>query len=98
MTAQMAANNCYTDVKLVYLYDKNQDEEDWQYVRWLPHVWSEDRKTRFVASCKSEASDVLFELTSVLRMRSEDGEAKKKRFPSLIMCWWCRIWRCWKGS
>ncbi|MCM1540547.1 MAG: type VII secretion protein EssC [Blautia sp.] len=81
LTAQIAANNCYTDVKLVYIYDRNEDEEDWEYARWLPHVWSEDKKTRFVASDKSEASDVLFELTGVLRMRSEDEQLKKCTLP-----------------
>lgn len=81
ISAQIAANNCYTDVKLVYIYDGNQDEENWEYARWLPHVWSEDKKTRFVASDKSEASDVLFELTGVLRMRSEDEQMKKHTLP-----------------
>ncbi len=81
LTAQIAANNCYTEVKLVYLYDKKKDEEDWEYVRWLPHVWSGDKKTRFVASDKAEASDVLFELTGVLRMRSEDERLRKNTLP-----------------
>ncbi|MDE6642428.1 MAG: type VII secretion protein EssC [Acetatifactor sp.] len=81
LSAQIAANNCYTDVKLVYIYDGKKDEESWEYARWLPHVWSEDKKTRFVASDKSEASDVLFELTSVLRMRSEDEQMKKRTLP-----------------
>ena len=81
LTAQIAANNCYTDVKLVYLYDKNKDDENWEYTHWLPHVWSEDKKTRYVASDKSEASDVLFELTQVLRMRAEDEQQKKVTLP-----------------
>lgn len=81
LTAQIAANNCYTDVKLIFLYDRNRDEEEWGYARFLPHVWSEDKKTRFVASNKSEASDVLFELTQVLRMRAEDGQQKKEAMP-----------------
>lgn len=81
LTAQIAANNCYTDVKMVFLYDKNKDEENWEYTHWLPHVWSEDKKTRFVASDKSEASDVLFELTQVLRMRAEDEQQKKITLP-----------------
>lgn len=73
LAAQIASNNCYTDVKLGFIYDKSTsaDFEKWQYVKWLPHVWSEDKKTRFVASTKEEASDVFYELTKVLRMRME---------------------------
>lgn len=81
LTTQIAANNCYTDVKLVYIYDENKDDENWNYTRWLPHVWSEDKRTRFVASNKSEASDVLFELTQVLRMRAEDERMRKETLP-----------------
>lgn len=81
LTAQIAANNCYTDVKLVFIYDKNKDDEDWEYTHFLPHVWSEDKKTRFVASDKSETSDVLFELTQVLRMRAEDEQQRKVALP-----------------
>ncbi len=81
LATQIAANNCYTDVKMVFIYDDNKDEENWDYTHWFPHVWSEDKKTRFVASNKSEASDVLFELTSVLRMRAEDEQQKKVLLP-----------------
>lgn len=81
LTAQIAANNCYTDVKLAFLYDENKDEEDWNYARWLPHVWSEDKKSRYVASNKTEASDVLFELTQILRMRDEDEGMRKETLP-----------------
>lgn len=81
MTAQIAANNCYTDVKMVFIYDVTKDEENWEYAKWFPHVWAEDKKTRYVASNKSQASDILYELTSVLRMRTEDEQQRKNHFP-----------------
>ncbi len=81
LSSQIAANNCYTDVKLVYIFDDNKDEENWDYTHWFPHVWSEDKKTRYVASNKTEASDVLFELTQILRFRAEEEKNKKKDIP-----------------
>lgn len=77
IVAQIVANNCYTDVKLVFIYDENDYEEHgtWDFAKWLPHVWSEDKKTRFVAKNKSEARDVLYELTKVLRIRLEEKAA-----------------------
>lgn len=86
IVAQIVANNCYTDVKLVFIYDEKDYEgyRTWEFTRWLPHVWSEDKKTRFVAKNKSEASDVLYELTKVLRMRAEESErisTKKNKIP-----------------
>lgn len=70
MAIQIAANNCYTDVKMVFLYEK-QYERDLSFAKWLPHVWSEDKKVRYVATDKNEVNDVLYALGSNLRIRAE---------------------------
>lgn len=76
IVTQIATNNCYTDVKMAFIYDeKNYDDGSvWSFAKWLPHVWSKDRKTRYVAKDAQEASDVLYELTKVFRLRQEDEE------------------------
>lgn len=73
LMAQIAVQNCYTDVKLAFVYreEPGGDPEKWAWCRWLPHVWSEGRKCRYVAANSAEASDVLYELAAVLRARSE---------------------------
>ncbi|MDD3253291.1 MAG: type VII secretion protein EssC [Lachnospiraceae bacterium] len=81
LSAQIAANNSYTDVKLVYIYNGKMNASEWNFAKWLPHVWSEDKKTRYVASCKEEASDVFYELVKIFRMRSEDEQNKKNQLP-----------------
>ncbi len=79
MVAQLAANNCYTDVKMVFLYQKGKEsEENWSFTKWLPHVWSEDRKIRMIACDKSEAGDIFYELSRMFRMRTEEQEEKKE--------------------
>ena len=76
LVAQIAASNCYTDVKMAFLYDESSDESvNWEYLKWFPHVWAEDKKTRFVARNKTEAGDVLYEITRVLRTRAENRAA-----------------------
>lgn len=77
MIAQTAASNCYTDVKMVFLY-REERAEFWSFAKWLPHVWSEDHKTRFIASNKSEVGDILYELSRVFRMRTEEQTEKKE--------------------
>ncbi len=76
LSAQLAANNCYTDLKLGYIYNRNDERQKnaWSFARWLPHTWSEDKKTRFIASTKEEASEVFYELTRVFRARCEEKE------------------------
>lgn len=83
LAAEIGANNCYTDVKMAFLYDrkKAENQQDWECMKWFPHVWSEDRGTRYMASDKLEAGDVFYELANVLRVRDEQtaSTAKKAR-------------------
>lgn len=85
MSTQLAANNCYTDVKLGYIYDGTKALEcnTFDFAKWLPHTWSEDKKTRFIASNKEEASDVFYELAKVFRVRTEEKKEiqNKKEIP-----------------
>lgn len=73
MAIQLAANNCYTDVKMVFLYEKEYEHE-LAFVQWFPHVWSEDMKVRFVASGQQETSDTLYSVATTLRIRAEQNE------------------------
>ncbi len=81
ITAQIAANNCYTDVKLGFIYNNETSnvEEKWKFAKWLPHVWSEDKKTRYIASNAEQTSDVFYELTKIFRNRLEETEEKRDR-------------------
>lgn len=84
LSAQIAANNCYTEVKLGYIYsdDSMEEQTGFEFAKWLPHVWSEDKKMRFVATNKEEASDVFYELSKVLRNRKEEvGDRNQKEIP-----------------
>ena len=86
LAAQIAANNCYTDVKLGFLYDSecSNEEKEWEFARWLPHVWSEDKKTRYCASNAEQASDVFYELAKIFRTRVEEEQelhTKKEQLP-----------------
>ena len=75
LVTQIAANHCYTDVKLVFLYSGNgKTASCWDFAKWLPHVWNEDRSMRYVASSMTEENDVLYALMQVLRTRYEQNQ------------------------
>lgn len=75
---QIVASNCYSEVKLAFAFreDNSSAKSKWGFVRWLPHVWSEDKKARYVAFSEEEASDVFYELTKVFRRRTEEENKK----------------------
>ena len=69
---QIAANNCYSDVKTVLLdAGKNQlYTETFSYMLNLPHCWSSDKKTRYYSSSEADVEDVSYELLKLMRIRA----------------------------
>lgn len=82
LVAQLAAGSCYTDVKMGFIYDGRKDDiaGRWSFARWLPHIWSEDRRIRYIADDPLGASDVFYELAKVLRMRAETDRREKQLY------------------
>ena len=71
---QLAANNCYTDVRMAVLGDGSTGA-DWSFMKWLPHVWNNDRSQRYVALKESEVSGVCYDLTQIFRSRADEAES-----------------------
>ncbi len=64
---QLAALYSYDEVKFVFVYDK--EESDFEFVKWLPHVWSDDNKFRFIATDANEVKEVSAYLEKVIETR-----------------------------
>lgn len=75
IAAQLAACDCYTDVKMIFVFDENNSEDSgqWEFAKWLPHVWAEDKKTRYIASNKLEAGEIFYEIAKIFRQRQENA-------------------------
>ncbi len=78
---QIALSNCYTEVKIGCIYDSNKVEQfgEWDFCRWLPHIWNSDRKGRYIATCQHEARRLLYELFQIFRDRANGEETGKLR-------------------
>ena len=74
LIAQIVTANCYTDVKIALVYDGNDDidRDAWEFMKWFPHVWSEDRKIRYIATNQDEMGDIFFEMSQVFRHRIDE--------------------------
>lgn len=87
MIAQIATANSYTDVKIAVVYRaaSDIDREAWNFVRWLPHVWSGDKKIRYIATNQSEMGDVFYALTQILRNRVEEAKEQRSTKPRFVL-------------
>lgn len=79
LVVQAAANICYTDLKMVFLFDGDTPTNlaTWSFAKWLPHVWSPNHKIRYFAADENERSEVCFYLANILRLRAEETEFSK---------------------
>lgn len=72
---QVASANCYSDVKLCMALDKsNSGASGLFFSKWLPHVWSDEKKERYYSETQEEASDMFFSLSNIVRIRAEQSE------------------------
>lgn len=67
MAAQIAALHSYDEVKMVVLFPK-EEQQKWQWMRWLPHCMSADRRVRYLA-CGSDGREVLKGLEAAVQKR-----------------------------
>lgn len=75
LVTQIVSNHSYIDVKMAALFNGiGKFADEWSSLRWLPHVWNEERSIRYVASEKNEINEVLFSLMKVMRTRAEQDE------------------------
>lgn len=76
----------YDEVKIMVIAKKDSEislaEGKYQWTRWLPHCWDEDKKVRFFASTDSEKSTLLAYLSNICQSRVSN---EKKNLPYYLV-------------
>lgn len=72
---QLVSLHSYDELKLVFIYDRNE-QHVWEFVKWLPHVWSQEGGIRYVASGASEVKELSVHLEKEFAKRESDGADK----------------------
>ncbi|WP_152392573.1 type VII secretion protein EssC [Paenibacillus guangzhouensis] len=68
MIIHLTTHHGYDDVKTVFLFSQ-EEQEHWDWVRWLPHVWNEDRTVRYMASDQMSLLKIIEELHPLMKSR-----------------------------
>ncbi len=72
---QIAALHSYTQVKMVFVISE-QERKQWEFTKWLPHVWSKDNKVRYLAGNAEDAKELYAHLKKEITTRKEDKNRK----------------------
>ena len=73
MIIQLATLYSYDEVKTVFIYDR-EDAADFEYVKWLPHVWDDDNSFRFIATDTNELKELSAYLEGIVKARCDKNE------------------------
>ena len=73
----------YEEVKLILLYNQN-DSKALHFANDLPHVWSSDKKQRYVATTKAEVQSLLSSLDEYILEREAVLDKDDKRLPYFV--------------
>ena len=65
---QMIAYHSYEDLKIIMLTNE-KNESKWDYLKVLPHCWSNDKSTRYFASTIDEAKEISLNLAQEVQRR-----------------------------
>ena len=68
---QLLALHSALDLKIV-LFTNNQNEKRWEFVKFLPHCWSDDKQKRFFATNQEEYKDLSVYLEEQFSLRKEE--------------------------
>ncbi len=72
----LTAHHAPSEVKIVVFCAENEASE-WDWVRWLPHNWSDGREMRFLGADKPSQARVMEFLENLLKQRSNQQSPRE---------------------
>ncbi|MGN1419674.1 MAG: type VII secretion protein EssC [Acutalibacteraceae bacterium] len=84
MIISLTTLHCYTDVKLVGIFDE-EEYDDWADLRWLPHIWDNNKERRYIAFHKDECHAICDSFNDMLKTRKRElkGNLSAKAQPPI---------------
>ena len=59
MLMELTTMHCSDEVRIVGIFDE-EEKAEWESLRWLPHIWDDNRQTRLLAF-DNESAQARFE-------------------------------------
>ncbi|MBD5156707.1 MAG: FHA domain-containing protein, partial [Butyrivibrio sp.] len=81
---QLAALHSYDEIKIVFICDESEMPY-FNYIRWIPHMWNDDRNVRYIATTPDEVRELSIHLKKILNHAAEaEGKAAPKVYYVVI--------------
>jgi S-DNA-T family DNA segregation ATPase FtsK/SpoIIIE len=75
MLIQLATHHAPDEVKVVLVVSELESEKnEWMWARWLPHIWSDDRKVRYFLADNKSKRELLNSMEAMLQQRKNKSD------------------------
>lgn len=83
---QAVSLHSYDELKLMLITDET-DLREWEFVKWIPHFWDDDKKIRFLATNNDEIKEIssFIEKNILVREDDEKNENYAENIPYYII-------------
>lgn len=68
---QMIALHSYDELKIMLITD-SETKPEWEFVKWIPHFWDNDKKIRFFATSADETKELSSYIEKNILTREDD--------------------------
>lgn len=77
---QLVTHHSPDEVKLITAYHATEQQQ-WNWMRWLPHIWNENRDMRYIAEDREMAQRLFEQLYTKLNIRKLEQQGKVNTSP-----------------
>ena len=74
MLVALTTEHSYQDVHVVGIFDE-EEQKEWEGLRWLPHFWDENKQTRYLAFTKEDAHNLCEYFHEIVKQRKREMQA-----------------------
>ena len=73
---QLTTLQSYDELKIIMITGKNFEEE-WNFMRYIPHCWTDDKTTRFFATSQDDVKELSTYLEKTILTREDNGRREE---------------------
>lgn len=84
MLIELTALHNYNDLKIIFIYDE-KERQVWNFVKWIPHAWNNDKNVRYIANDIEEAKELSNFISNIQAIYENDKENNEDKTHYLIV-------------
>lgn len=81
---QICTKFAYDEVKIACIYNEKESKE-WEWVKWVPHIWDDDRRFRFIANDRESVYNLSLVMNDMIKTREKRLSEKQQSDKSLFL-------------